>query len=244
MEKCKQTLDLYYTLKTIIPELMCGWDVNEPWFDTIVKHVYAFPMPSMTTDLDRISVYGFVGYDGKDFDFWEFFKLVLIGFEIRINEDYNLKDIFVIDFKNCTLGHVAKFTLPLMKKFELCFMRGYHSRLRGIHYINTPPYAEFVVAIVKTVMKSKLVSRIHVHGTDLTEFYKRVPKELLPEEMGGTSGTIQENWSRWQKKMKSYRDCLVKRENMKSDESKRPHEKLNSSELFGFEGSFRKMNMD
>jgi hypothetical protein len=83
---------------------------------------YAMPMPKLTKELDRVSVYGFLTTDDKEFRFWDHFKLVLLGLEIRITEDYNLKDIFVVDFKKCGVGHLTKFTLPMMKKFELCLM--------------------------------------------------------------------------------------------------------------------------
>ncbi|KAJ9588022.1 hypothetical protein L9F63_028168, partial [Diploptera punctata] len=38
MEKTKQTIDMYYSLKTQVPELMSDWDVYQPWFDATVKY--------------------------------------------------------------------------------------------------------------------------------------------------------------------------------------------------------------
>ena len=35
IEKVKETLDLYYTLKTIVPEIMTGWDTKGDWFKSI-----------------------------------------------------------------------------------------------------------------------------------------------------------------------------------------------------------------
>ena len=35
IEKVKETLDIYYTLKTKIPEIMTGWDTNGDWFKSI-----------------------------------------------------------------------------------------------------------------------------------------------------------------------------------------------------------------
>jgi hypothetical protein len=48
----------------------------------------------------------------------------------------------------------------------------------------------------------------------------------------------------WLKKLESYRDWFLEQDNMKSDESKRPGKSLDSGDLFGFEGSFRKLNVD
>jgi hypothetical protein len=36
--------------------------------------------------------------------------------------------------------------------------------------------------------------QMHVHGSDLTSFYEQVPKEILPKDYGGKSGTVSENW--------------------------------------------------
>jgi hypothetical protein len=36
--------------------------------------------------------------------------------------------------------------------------------------------------------------QIQVHGSDLTSFYAEVPKEILPNEYGGKSRSIAENW--------------------------------------------------
>ena len=45
-------------------------------------------------------------------------------------------------------------------------------------------------------------------------------------------------------KLKGKRDWLLTREKIGSDESKRPTSQVKSSELFGFEGSFRKLTID
>jgi len=36
LERTKQSIDLYYTLKTMTPELMSGWDTTSSWFKSIV----------------------------------------------------------------------------------------------------------------------------------------------------------------------------------------------------------------
>jgi hypothetical protein len=49
---------------------------------------------------------------------------------------------------------------------------------------------------------------------------------------------------RWKSKIQSYHDVFVERQKHKSDESKRPEKPSSSSDLLGFEGSFRKLEID
>jgi hypothetical protein len=49
---------------------------------------------------------------------------------------------------------------------------------------------------------------------------------------------------RWKKKIESYHDIFAEREKHRSDESKRPGQSVSTSELLGFEGSFRELDVD
>ena len=49
---------------------------------------------------------------------------------------------------------------------------------------------------------------------------------------------------RWKKKLESYHDIFLERENHSSDESIRPGHFTSSSDVLGFEGAFRKLEVD
>ena len=49
---------------------------------------------------------------------------------------------------------------------------------------------------------------------------------------------------KWKQKICSYRDWFLNEGAMKTDESKRPGKAIDTTELFGFEGSFRQLNLD
>jgi hypothetical protein len=36
IEKCKQTIDMYYTLRSAVPEILCNRDPCDPWFKEAV----------------------------------------------------------------------------------------------------------------------------------------------------------------------------------------------------------------
>jgi len=77
-------------------------------------------MPQLTTDCNRVVVIGLPPSDGTDFNALNSIRLLQMMMEIIMSEDYCLSDIFVADYGNITLRHIAKMTPSLLKKFELC----------------------------------------------------------------------------------------------------------------------------
>jgi len=77
-------------------------------------------MPQLTTDCDRVTVFGLPPTDGIEFNMLYLVKLVQMTMEIRMSEDYWLSDIYVMDYGNFTLRHVTKITPSLVKKCEVC----------------------------------------------------------------------------------------------------------------------------
>jgi len=49
---------------------------------------------------------------------------------------------------------------------------------------------------------------------------------------------------RWKSKIESYHDVFVERQKNRSDKSRRPEQSSSSSDFLGFEGSFRKLEIN
>jgi hypothetical protein len=79
-------------------------------------------MPQLTADCNRVVVIGLPPSDGTDFIPVYFIRLCQMMMEIMISEDYCLYDIYVADYGNITLRHIAKLIPSLVKKFELCVL--------------------------------------------------------------------------------------------------------------------------
>lgn len=99
------------------------------------------------------------------------------------------------------------------------------------------------------------------------EIFNTIPKNFLPKELDGETGTLQEIAGKycctilnnlicfvfnffflifldyWKAKVESYRDWFLNEEEC-SDESLRPGKPRSSSSIFGVEGSFRQLDVD
>ncbi|KAJ4426597.1 hypothetical protein ANN_26395, partial [Periplaneta americana] len=251
MERTKQSIDLYYTLKSLSPDLMCDWNPrSKRYLDTVQTFCY-FPMPELTPEGDRVIIMKYLTKNTINYTHDDIAKMILISNEARMCEEYCFSDIYVFDLENYTLGHASRVTFTTTKKGIVCSMDALGTRLKAFHFINAPSCAEVVIWMIKAVLNPKLISRVrifslnvYVHGKDLTEFSKQVPRMCLPDDLGGTGGSLQENWNLWLKKVDSYRNWFKQHENFKSDESKRQGGALNSDDVFGFEGSFKELNVD
>lgn len=77
----------------------------------------------------------------------------------------------------------------------------------------------------------------------MDELYKHIPKRLLPTEYGGEAGPIQNIIDEWEKKLIANKDYFKEDELYGTDEKKRIGRPKNSENLFGVDGSFRKLDV-
>jgi hypothetical protein len=75
-------------------------------------------MPQLTPEFERFIINTFLSPDKTRFDMANYNKLMLMGQEVRISEDYCHSDNIIADLSNFTLGHVPKVSLTDMKKYE------------------------------------------------------------------------------------------------------------------------------
>lgn len=78
----------------------------------------------------------------------------------------------------------------------------------------------------------------------MESFYKYVPQECLPNEYGGKAGTMEELQKISIQHLKDYEDYFKEEEHLVVDESKRVAKIKDVSEVFGIEGTFKKLDID
>ncbi|KAJ3661389.1 hypothetical protein Zmor_005786 [Zophobas morio] len=73
----------------------------------------------------------------------------------------------------------------------LIYKQVFSNRLKAVYLINAPYYVEKFVDLFKSVVKPKLVTRIHFceNSDDLIEKFR---KEILPEDYGGEEKSLKE----------------------------------------------------
>ncbi|XP_041971721.1 alpha-tocopherol transfer protein-like isoform X2 [Aricia agestis] len=245
LEKCKRKLDMYYTMRTAVPEFFENRDINSPEMKEIISQIQMPALPGLTPEGRRVVVMRGIDKDIQTPNVANAFKLALMMGDVRLAEEKEgvAGDVYILDASVATPSHFAKFTPTIVKKFLVCVQEAYPVKLKQIHIINVSPLIDKIVQFVKPFLKEKIRERIFIHA-DPNDLYKYVPQDMLPTEYGGKAGSMEELSNAWCKKLEEYNSWFAEQEKIKAVEELRPGKPTNYDELFGIDGSFRQLVID
>ncbi|XP_014483430.1 PREDICTED: alpha-tocopherol transfer protein-like [Dinoponera quadriceps] len=245
LERCKRKLDMYFTMRSALPEFFSNRDVTRPVMQDIVKIIHVPVLPGLTKEGNRVILMRGIDKDFPTPNVAEAMKLVLMIGDVRLREESHgvAGDVYILDAAVATPTHFAKFTPSMVKKFLVCVQEAYPAKLKQVHVINVSPFVDTIHNFVKPFLKEKIRERIFMHS-DINTLYDHVPKEVLPSEYGGDAGPVQAIHDKWIKKLEEYTPWFAEQEAVKTNEALRPDKPKTHDDLFGLDGSFRQLMID
>uniref|UniRef100_A0A1I8I7K9 CRAL-TRIO domain-containing protein n=2 Tax=Macrostomum lignano TaxID=282301 RepID=A0A1I8I7K9_9PLAT len=134
-------------------------------------------------------------------------------------------------------------------------------RIRTVIYVNEPAFFDVIFTLIKNApfLKEKFKKKLHKVGKDYARLRKVIGEQdadrLLPKELGGSNGTLQElmEWTRNNfGSERMHREWRLQRQEMEVDESKRlpttkdylRTEDSAADATTGIQGTFTKLNVD
>ncbi|KAJ9594065.1 hypothetical protein L9F63_014508 [Diploptera punctata] len=248
LERTKEKLDMFYTLRTALPEFFTNRDPMLPATQKLLKLGVILPLRDTDEKGRRIILLRVGIYNPAEVGILDVFKTSLMIMDILMEEDDQMiinGQINILDLSHATLSHAAQMLPSVVKKAMTTSQEGYPIRHKGVHYIHTPSGFETVYNLFKSFMKEKLKKRLYVHGDNMDALYQHLPKKILPREYGGDAGPIDKLAAEWKRKVEDRRSWFLENEKYRSDEKKRPGGRPKTQEdLFGLEGSFRQLSVD
>ncbi|XP_035719570.1 alpha-tocopherol transfer protein-like [Vespa mandarinia] len=245
LEKCKKKLDMYFTMRAIVPEFFSNRDVTQPELKEILDIINIPPMSGLTEDGCRVIIMRGIRKDTLTPNVPNLMKLVMMIGDIRLKEEIHgvAGDIYILDASVATPSHFAKFTPTILKKFLVCVQEAYPVKLKQVHVVNISPLVDTIVNFVKPFLKEKIRNRIFMHSK-LETLYEYIPKEILPIEYGGDAEPIQVVHDAWIKKLEEYGPWFAAQTSVVANESLRPGKPRTHDDIFGLDGSFRQLTID
>lgn len=248
IERTKEKLDFFNSVRSALPEWFDDWDKIDGSI-AILKAGASFTLNGFDKKGRRVFFWQMGKINPEEHKLEDLYRLHFILMEIIMDEMDQSSVTGFITANNCkgaTLSHVAMMSNPVtMKKSATVLQDAYPLRPKCMHMLNMPGLMDNILTMFKSFMNDKMKDRIqHYPMDDFSAFVEDCGIDVLPEELGGSNGKIQDHIDYTVNLIESKRDWLKAQTAFKADEAKRPGKPKNYSDIFGMEGSFRQLNVD
>ncbi|CAH0402600.1 unnamed protein product [Chilo suppressalis] len=243
-EVSKQVLDLHFTLRTLFTTFFknrCLDKKSDLCLDTIL---YA-PLPMPTLKGDRAVYLRLLDPDPRNFFFPEAVRTFMMVFDLWQYEEGTWPGfVLMIDMDKAVMGHITRLEIMVIRQVLYFLQECMLVKLKGVHFLNAPYFMDKLMMLLKPFLKKELLDTIYIHQVNSNTLYDHISKEALPKEEGGTykdHATIREELIQ---RLKSNAG-LIREENKKRvNEALRPGKAKTVEDIFGIQGSFKKLDID
>lgn len=246
LEPTKSTIESYYTVRTHVPEFFsCRDPLGSKDLRRSFQTVSCMVLDGTTKDGYKI-IYGrLIDFEPSNYVYNDGMKYLNMVIDLWLRDEGTMKGhVILFDTKNVSFGHVGRLSPMGLKKFLYYLQEALPVRLKGLHFMNTTAVMDVILSMMKPFIKKDLMEMLHMHST-LESLEKFIPLDVLPNESGGKAGPLMELHGIHLKKLEDNRDWFLEEERTKRvNESLRPGKGKTATDLFGVEGSFKKLEID
>lgn len=210
LEKAKNLLVYNLEMRKKNPMLFEKRDVLNEEFQQVFKTVKILPMPRNSPENHKISIFKFIDPDPEKYVFLDVSRMVVTMMDVRFTtvDKNELIDgeIGICDMKGFTWKHMwkAASNISIVKNYMKYVQDAAPFKIVKNHFINCSPLTTKFMAVMKPFMSKEVLDTITFH-TSMETLYECMPREYLPDEMGGTAGSMDDFYDDWIKVMESKR---------------------------------------
>ncbi|XP_066592371.1 alpha-tocopherol transfer protein-like [Prorops nasuta] len=246
LEPTKNTIENYYTVRTHVPEFFSNRDpVGCKELRSIFSVMTILPLKQTTKEGYKIILGRLTDGDPSHYVYNDGMKFLCMVIDLWVILEGTMPGhVILFDTKDVALGHVGRLSPMGLKKYLFYLQEGMPVRLKGMHFMNTAPVMDIILNMMKPFMKKELMDMFRMHSTmeSLSEF---IPLDVLPNEFGGKAGPWKDLHDVEIQKLEKHRAWFLEDEkNNRVNEALRVGKGKNATDLFGVEGSFKKLEID
>ncbi|KAK5638183.1 hypothetical protein RI129_012478 [Pyrocoelia pectoralis] len=245
IEMAKTTIESFFTYRTHCPEMFRHRDLTSSKFRNHLEVADFLFLTPKTSSGDQILVFRLIDCEVAKFDFNEqikIFDMSIVQWLMQYGTSEGL--LIVADFEGAKLGHILKFNIVTMRKLLLYMQDALFIRLKSFHFINAGSYMDMLMNMFKPFLKRDLINSLHFHTESIRSLYQYIPIECLPSNYGGSQPSLNELHESKINTLMAYADYFTEDDSYIADETKRVGKPALLSEIFGVEGSFKKLDID
>ncbi|KAK3924762.1 Alpha-tocopherol transfer protein-like [Frankliniella fusca] len=244
LEPAKAALDTYFTVRTHAPELFTdrtlqSADVSESLGKVLLQVV----LPKKTKEGYTASFFKLKDTNPRLYSFTTSSKAWCALQEAWIARHGTEEGLVcVLDVKGVSFGHLAV-NVTIMAKFFVYFQEALPVRIKGLVFINASSIMDQILSLIKPFLKKELNDMIKIYKSS-DGLNDLLDKSAIPSDYGGTEKSLDELQNDAITLLKTYEKYLLEQEKRCVDETKRPGKAKTESDLFGVQGSFKKLDLD
>ncbi|KAJ8954234.1 hypothetical protein NQ318_005830 [Aromia moschata] len=243
-ELAKVTIDNYFTVKTLCADIFGNRDPRDSAVQTSVNTVLVSLLPKLTPEGNTVIFFKLLDTNPDPYNFPAAIRCFDMLTLLHLHKNGPCKGlVIVIDMKGVVFGHLLKLSVVVMKKLMYYLQDAMPIRLKGIEFFNIVPFMDKILALMKPFMKKELLDTLYLH-VDQESLCKRIPKDILPQEYGGSCESIHILHEKYKGLINDNADFFKYQETQVVDESRRPGRPKNMGDVFGMEGTFKKLEVD
>ncbi|XP_052751882.1 clavesin-1-like [Galleria mellonella] len=244
-EVSKQVLDLHYTLRTLFTTYFEDRRVDKKVEFTVDKLLFA-ALPTPTAEGYRAVYMRVLDPDPRSFIFCDAVRVFMMMVDLWQYEEGTWPGfIMMIDMDQTVIGHLARLDLMTIRQVLYFLQEAMLVRLKGVHFLNAPSFMDKLMMMLKPFMNKTLMDMIYIHQIGSDTLYEHVPKEAFPKNNGGTYKDYDTIKDELLKRFKANQKFFDEESLRRVNQNLRPSGKKTTVEnLFGIQGSFKKLDID
>ncbi|KAF5297761.1 hypothetical protein FQR65_LT09935 [Abscondita terminalis] len=242
-QKTKQKILSHLTAKVVLPELFSNRDPLQPVLQDII--IKGLTLPFHTPDKNCVLIRAEVL--NSNHDYFEVGKLSLMIFEILLNESESILisgNYVIIDMKKFPLGFLKQVNPTNLNRLFKHTNAAYPNRIKLMAFINCINGTEQIFNIAKPFIPTKILNRVVFYGENYSELYRTIPQTYFPKEYGGSLHSISDLIEFWKNKLESNREWFMENDKYSFDSDQKLLVLKDANNMFGTEGSFRRLEVD
>ncbi|XP_014217588.1 alpha-tocopherol transfer protein-like [Copidosoma floridanum] len=246
LEPTKNTIESFLTTRTHIPECFSNRDpIGSKDIRNIMKTILAIPLENKTPEGYGVIYARLIDYDPDRYVFYDAMKLYNMISELWLLQAGTMPgQVLVTDISGVQMGHALRIPPMAVKKFVYYLQESVPLRIKSLHFLNTSSVMDFILGLIRPFLKKELMDILYLHP-NVDSLAKHMSVDILPDEVGGKAGKMMDLYAKVIKDIEKHRDYFIEEERLvRVDESKRLGKPKTATELFGVEGSFKKLDID
>ncbi|XP_063239982.1 alpha-tocopherol transfer protein-like [Bacillus rossius redtenbacheri] len=244
LEAAKNTIENYFNVRTHAHEIFDNRDPSLPEIKQALSIMNVVALPKRDPRGNVVLLSRLSNDDPALFDHANLVKAYIMVKEMVLHQCGTVPGfVIVLDFQGMSLSHLTRCKLSVAKQYFTYVQDAFPGIVVSDHIINTVPATEKFLAMCRPFMKKELLDKLFLHST-MASFFEKVPKEIFPQDYGGDGEPMAEIYKTTLKDLDDHRDWFLKEQSMRVDESKRPGRAKSAGDIFGMEGSFKKLDID